>query len=292
METIENAHLKVCANYHGAELCSIIRKSDNREFLWQADPAYWKRHSPVLFPIVGSLWNNEMCQDGNKYVMTQHGFARDMEFILTHKTDNEMMFLLHDNEYTLKKYPYNFELEIGYKLQDNIIKVIWQVRNTSETEMHFQIGAHPAFNYMDYAPDADIQGYMKFDTSADTYKLSVIGEKGCLHTSSDVLNAPEGVIEINRHTFDNDALILESKQVNSVTLFDRNKAPYLHVSFNTPVVGLWSPARGQYAPFLCIEPWYGRCDRERFNGNFESKDWMQHLAPGKQFYGEYLIEIL
>ena len=82
MEILENDSLVVKAKTQGAELCSIIRKSDGREFLWQADPKYWKRHSPVLFPIVGALWNNKMHQDDETYVMTQHGFARDSDFEL------------------------------------------------------------------------------------------------------------------------------------------------------------------------------------------------------------------
>ena len=293
MEIIENDFLQVKADRHGAELCSIIRKSDNREFLWQADPKYWKRHAPVLFPIVGALWKNEMRQDDEVYHLTQHGFARDMDFELVHKSDTELSYVLHSNELTLSKYPYEFELEISYRLIDETIKVMWQVRNLSDKrEMHFQIGAHPAFNYMDYDPEAPTQGFMKFDTSADTYKLSIIGQKGCLSTSKGSLTAPDGAIEINRHTFDADAIILEKRQVQSVTLISRSGDPYLRLAFNTPVLGLWSPARGSFAPFVCIEPWYGRCDREQYEGEFSDKDWMQHLKPGSQFNAEYLIDIL
>ncbi|RVC95295.1 aldose 1-epimerase family protein, partial [Mesorhizobium sp. M2A.F.Ca.ET.029.05.1.1] len=37
----------------GAEMVSL-RDGDGTELLWQAGPA-WRRHSPVLFPIVGRL---------------------------------------------------------------------------------------------------------------------------------------------------------------------------------------------------------------------------------------------
>lgn len=293
METIENDTLRISANRHGAELCSIVRKSDGREFLWQADPAYWKRHSPVLFPIVGSLWNNELRQDDRTYHMTQHGFARDMDFELDFKCNDEMRFILRSSEETLAKYPYHFELEIGYKLIDDTVKVMWQVRNLSEDEdMYFQIGAHPAFNYLNYDPEAPSQGYLKFDTSADDYKLSIIGEKGCLNTSKACLSAPDGALKITRHTFDNDALILESRQIHTVTMLSPDAKPYLRLTFNAPVVGLWSPARNGFAPFVCIEPWYGRCDRENYEGEFCDKDWMQHLLPSAKFNAEYLIDIL
>lgn len=295
MEVIENDLIRVEASRHGAELCSIMRKSDRREFLWQADPSYWKRHSPVLFPIVGSLWNDEMRQDDAVYHIPQHGFARDMDFELIKKSDNELRYILHSNEETLKKYPYNFELEIGYVLIGQTITVHWQVRNTSpKSEMHFQIGAHPAFNYKSFDSTVQNQGYIAFDTSAsdEGYKLSTIGEKRCLKIDRSRLVAPENIIEVNHHTFDNGALILEENQVNAVMLLDRHHAPYLRISFNAPVVGIWSPARNGYAPFICIEPWYGRCDIENYEGEFCDKDWMQHLKPGKQFNAEYCIDIL
>ena len=62
MQTLKNDILSIAVNNHGAELTSI--KKNGVEYLWQADPAFWKRHSPVLFPIVGSVW------DGN-YTSTQ-----------------------------------------------------------------------------------------------------------------------------------------------------------------------------------------------------------------------------
>ena len=293
MEILENDSLIVKAKSQGAELCSIIRKSDGREFLWQADPKYWKRYSPVLFPIVGALWNNKMHQDDETYIMTQHGFARDSDFELLEQTHDTISYVLRANENTLRHYPYNFELKISYRLIDETVKVMWQVRNLEEKRiMHFQIGAHPAFNYMDYDPEAERQGYIKFDSSADTYKLSVIGQKGCLASSGETLKATDGTIRVNRHTFDHDAIILEKRQVQSVTLISPTHEPYLRVAFNAPVVGIWSPAHGSFAPFVCIEPWYGRCDREDYEGEFSDKEWMQHLKPGAQFNAEYLIDIL
>lgn len=292
MESISNEILTIKADKHGAELCSVVRNKDGREFLWQADPAYWKRHSPVLFPIVGSLWNNEMRQDGVSYVMTQHGFARDMGFELIGKTEDELKYRLASNSDTKKRYPYDFELEIAYRLKGNEITVIWNVRNPSDKPMFFQIGAHPAFNYKDFDPTVDVMGYFRFDTANDKYDLSLIGEKGCLKSGMGTLEAPCGILPITRHTFDGDALVLEHGQVHQVALLDRRKEPYLRLSFDAPLVGLWSPRKGEYSPFVCIEPWYGRCDRERYDGSFAGKDWMQQLDAGSSFSVQYTIEIL
>lgn len=292
MEKISNQKLEIGVKEHGAELCSIIRKSDGREYMWQASPEYWKRHSPVLFPIVGSLWNKEMRQDGKTYTMGQHGFARDMDFELIEKSADTLRYRLTSSEETKRLYPYDFILEIGYKLADNKVTVEWKVKNPSEQEIHFQIGAHPAFNYMNYNPEAETIGYFKFDKEDDTYTLSLVGEKGCLKEERAQLATEKGILPINRHSFDNDAIILENDQVHSVTLLDTDKKAYLTLRYEAPVIGLWSPARDGYAPFVCIEPWYGRCDRENYTGEYSQKDWMQHLAPGKEFDVKYSIEIL
>ena len=115
MKTISNSQLSIQVSSHGAELCSII--SNGKEYLWQADPAFWKRHSPVLFPIVGSVWDNEYHHEGVTYHLTQHGFARDMDFELILEQPDEVRYRLIDNEETQKKYPFPFCLEIGYHIQ-------------------------------------------------------------------------------------------------------------------------------------------------------------------------------
>lgn len=290
-ELLSNGTLTISVNRRGAELCSILRTDNNREYVWQANPLYWKRHSPVLFPIVGSLWNNTMRYKDKSYVMTQHGFARDMDFELIAHESDELRYRLAFSERTLDLYPFMFELQISYTLRLNQIIVGWQIKNLSTDDMYFQIGAHPAFNYADYNPDAEIQGFFRFDKNG-SFHLSVIGEKGCLSDACQVMPVPEGITPITRHTFDHDALIFENAGINAVELLDRNQRPYVRLDFSAPVVGLWSPAKDGYAPFACIEPWFGRCDRMNFTGEFNEKDWIQCLHGKKEFCTSYTITII
>ncbi len=289
MKKLSNSRLTVQVSSHGAELCSIM--CDGKEYLWQADPAFWKRHSPVLFPIVGSVWQNIYYVNNRPFELTQHGFARDMDFELIFESEDELRYRLTDNEYTHAKYPFSFCLEIGYRLKGKIIEVMWQVSNPSDVEMHFQIGAHPAFMYPDYDKASEHRGFFGFDRTKDL-RYILIGEKGCadVHTSYPLSLTEDGLFPIDVRTFDRDALILEKGQVNEVTLYGIDKRPYLSLRFSTPVVGLWSPP-GKNAPFVCIEPWYGRCDRVCYAGEFKDKDWMQHLPAGGIFSGGYEIEI-
>ena len=50
---LENQRLCVEISEMGAEVTRIYDKKKGAELLWEADPVYWKRHSPVLFPNVG-----------------------------------------------------------------------------------------------------------------------------------------------------------------------------------------------------------------------------------------------
>lgn len=290
MKTLSNDSLTIKVSPHGAELSSIVANATGKEYLWQADPAFWKRHSPVLFPIVGSLWNNEYRHNGNTYKLSQHGFARDKEFELIEETDTELRFRLTESEDTLQQYPFPFCLEIGYRLIGNQIEITWTVENTGSEEMHFQIGAHPAFYYPDFNENSEQRGFFTFDrTQGLSYKL--IQEKGCIGDKQYPLTLnSEGLLPLDTHTFDKDALVLEDSQVKRVDLLNTNGSPYLSVHFTAPVVGLWSPP-SKNAPFVCIEPWYGRCDRVDYAGEYKDKDWMQHLKEGERFVGRYSVEI-
>lgn len=288
MKTISNKQLTIQVSPHGAELCSIV--ANGKEYLWQADPAFWKRHSPVLFPIVGSVWENEYRNEGIPYTLTQHGFARDMEFTLISEKEDEVRYRLVSNEETLHKYPFPFCLEIGYRIQGKKIEVMWEVKNTGDKEMYFQIGAHPAFYWPEFDASNSERGFFRFDKE-NGLKYILISEKGCADPSTEYsLELTDGLLPLDTHTFDKDALILENEQVRKVTLYNKEKQAYLSLHFNAPVVGLWSPP-AKNAPFVCIEPWYGRCDRAHYTGEYKDKDWMQHLQPEEIFQGGYTIEI-
>ena len=289
MKTLKNDILTIGVKDHGAELCSI-RKGDT-EYLWQADPAFWARHSPVLFPIVGSVWNGRFKVGGDEYRMGQHGFARDMDFTLIDHAEDRIRYRLESSDETLVKYPWPFILEIAYRLRGNKVDVIWEVTNRSDHTMPFQIGAHPAFYYPDYKDDTKERGFFSFDRNEDIEYI-LIKEKGCADPEAKYpLQLKDGMLPIDTSSFDRDAFIIEDSQVGKVTLHRQDGTPWLALSFDAPLVGLWSPP-GKNAPFVCIEPWYGRCDRVGFDGQFVDRDWVNVLSPGDTFHGEYSIEIL
>ena len=131
MEVLKNQFLTVTISNRGAELQSI-KDAAGHEYLWQGDPAYWGKRSPLLFPIVCGLWEETFRVDGKAYHMKRHGFASRSEFQLLSKSDDTVCYVLTSNEETLAAYPYHFALFVSYVLKDNVLSVIWnvpQIRN-------------------------------------------------------------------------------------------------------------------------------------------------------------------
>lgn len=290
MQTLKNEMLTIQVSEHGAELQSI--RKDDYEYLWQGNPEYWGRRSPVLFPIVGSVWEKCFRVDGKVYEMGQHGFARDMDFELVSAADTEVWYRLKSSEKTLAAYPWPFVLEIGYRLEGNSVNVLWKVTNPGDTEMFFQIGAHPAFNYPGYDPDAVDRGVVAFDRN-DNLQRSGFKGKGCVDPQArfPIPLSDDGMLRLKHDTFDDiDTLMLENDQVHKVVFLKNDSSPYLTVTFDAPVVAIWSPPK-RNAPFFCIEPWYGRCDRADFTGEFKDRDWVNALAPGATFAASYTITL-
>lgn len=291
METISNSILTIQVSEHGAELQSI--RKNGKEYLWQGDAKFWGRRSPVLFPTVGRVWDNKYRYAGNTYEIGQHGFARDMDFKTTYKGDDGAVFWLESTPDTLGKFPFPFRLLVGYLLEDNTITVKWRVENLGAMDMYFQIGAHPAFYFPDFNPETEERGFFAFDRSQGLEYIVPV-EKGCVSPERHALKLDkEGLMPIDIHTFDCDTYIFDNKQLKKVTLLDKEKKPYLSLEFDSPLVALWSPTKTHPdCPFVCIEPWYGRCDSVGYTGELKDREWIQRLVPEGVFDVEYKITLL
>lgn len=284
---ISNDKITIQVDSMGAELKSLKRVSDAREYLWQGDPTYWGRTSPVLFPVVGALKNGCYRIEDKEYPMGQHGFARDREFQLKSQVASEIWFSLRSDEKTLAVYPYPFLLEIGYELTGYTVTVKWRVTNPEKEPISFSIGGHPAF-LCPIDPGTDQTQYrLSFDTKEQIVSSCI--DDGLLGKDKKTYRLRDGVLPITADLFDGDALVVENDQAHSVALVKPNGTPYLTVDFDAPLFGIWSPPKKK-APFICIEPWYGRCDSVDFVGEFQDREWGQTLSRGS-FEVQYQITI-
>ncbi|WP_300257641.1 aldose 1-epimerase family protein [Clostridium sp.] len=284
--TLENEHLKISLSNHGGELHSIKGKKDNTEFLWSGDEAYWKYHAPVLFPIVGKVFNGKYTVDGKTYELPQHGLARVRDFEMIEQTKNSISFELKYSEDTLKIYPFKFSLIIKYTLNDINLSINYIVKNLDNKEMYFSIGAHPAFmcpiendKFNDY--------YFEFNEKENVSIMQLIGP-GYFSKEEKPYLKDENIINLSTDLFKNDALVFKNLKSNKISLKSKNHKKYLEFDFGQfPYLGLWTKDTG--APFVCIEPWFGHADFDRFDGEFKDKAAIQSLMPNKEFSCNYNI---
>ena len=287
---LENETLVVRIDSLGAEEKSVLNKNNYKEYMWYGDSAFWGRTSPVLFPFVGSLKDKRYIWNGTQYPMGQHGFARDMEFELAERSENSISFVLKSNESTLAKYPFEFELVITYRLSGSTVEVEWKVNNTGKDTMHFSIGAHPAFLCPVHGEKSK-QGYkLVFDGVDEIRHHGNSRETGLALMDEDlVLLLDENRAVITEEFFDRCTYIIEGNQTGLVGLEDPEGNRIVDVIFDTPLFAIWSPEE-KNAPFLCIEPWYGRTDATDFEGDLSRRDYNNALPSGEIFVGGYSMK--
>lgn len=274
----------------GAELVSI--KWNGKEMLHQgADSTdksgrvYWKRRSPILFPIVGKLKKNQTMIDGRIYEMMQHGFARDMEFEPITKLENFHSYVLRSNNSTHDKYPFAFSLFVTYTVENNKLTVQYRVLNDGDTVMPFGIGGHPAFKldmpYENY--------YLEFEQEEKKIHFLYLID-GLIGTDygKNILYKDKAIV-LEKDSFRNDAIIMKGLTSNQISLkTKRENKKILTVDFSGfPYLAIWSKPN---APFLCIEPWQTTADRVSADGVFRNKEKMILLDPKKDFSCKFSIE--
>ena len=289
MVTLKNDQLSIVISEKGAELQSV-KDASGLEYLWQGDPKYWPRRSPILFPIVCSVNDNTYRVSGQEYHLPRHGFARDMTFSLISKTERKVTLALSASDETLKVYPYNFVLSISYVLDGNKISVIWHVHNADVREMHFQIGGHPAFNIPGMREGERQHGLLLLDNPGSMQALHSYGDGSHEMNEVPFVEAKEGVMAFTDKTWQNDSIKIAGSQLHRAVLAKTDGTAAVTVDFLSPVIAFWSPF-GKEAPFVCIEPWYGVGDPRGFKGEFSEKPFINHLLPGASWMAKYEITI-
>lgn len=283
---IENDKLKVSLKAEGAEMTSINYLG--KEYLWNGDKKYWGRHAPILFPIVGKLRDNKTQIDGVEYEMGQHGFARDSDFEVVSLTSTSVCFRLYENEETLKKYPYHFELLVSYEINDNCIKVTYNVINKDKKIMFFSIGGHPAFCWPIEKGESFEDYEIKFSQKENASLIAV--DEGYVYETNTPFLVEDDTIELSKKLFDVDTLIFRNLNSDSVTYKSKKSDSAVKFHFSGfPYLGIWS-GKGD-APFICLEPWYGIADEKGSKGVFEEKLGINKLVQNEQFTCSYTIEV-
>jgi galactose mutarotase-like enzyme len=281
--TISNSKLSAQITTAGAELISLKSIATSQEYIWEGNPEFWAKQSPILFPIVGTLKNNSYTSNDEQFELLRHGIARDLNFILIHTTDNQAVFSLKSSEVTKKNYPFDFELQLTYTLLNTKLEFNYTIINNDKVPMPFSIGAHPAFAlpnaFESYSLEFNQQEILKCFTlendlvSDNAFEIALINKK----------------LPLTYSTFENDSLIFKSLQSRAITIIENNK-PLLKVAFDDfKNLGIWTKVG---APFVCIEPWLGYSDTVHATGNLFEKEGIQVVAAQERFECGFSVEVL
>ncbi|MGN0398955.1 MAG: aldose 1-epimerase family protein [Blautia sp.] len=295
---IENEFLYVEIDTHGAELVHVFDKENKREVLWQAERPFWNRHAPILFPNVGKHYENVYCINGKTYPTSQHGFARDKEFKPVDATEHAISFELQDDEETRKIFPWKFSLIITYGLTEKSLSVSYRVKNKSQEIMYFTIGGHPGFS-VPVLPDTQRNQYHLIFKNGPVLKYKLIYENsGNVWNEKEYELSLENAGEFYRYPvkddlFDRDALVFDEGQIQYAGIAYPDGTPYIEMECEGFThFGIWSMKAGtENAPFVCLEPWMGRCDNYGFSEEISKKKGIIKLDRQEDFMAGYAIKI-
>jgi len=285
MITISNDKLSVKISEKGAELQSI--QCNGIEYLWQADAAFWAKHSPVLFPIIGELKDGKYIFEGVEYKMPRHGFARDKVFGTEQTSDAAVIFTLYSDKESLEIYPFCFIFKVEYRLEDSGLLCTYIVENTDVKTMYFSVGGHPAFKvpilnslqYTDYI--------LRFDN--DDFLEKYILHNGLTGDDTETIALHDKVLPLQPSLFYADAIVLKnigSRQIDLTTDKDPHGLRFTFDGF--PFFGIWA---AKDAPFVCLEPWCGIADNIHHDYQLIHKEGINELAAADGWKRTWSVEV-
>jgi len=254
--TIKNEFASATCKTHGAELLSY-KMADGKEYMWQKDPAYWPKTSPVLFPYIGAV-PETVTIHGKAYAIPRHGFIKDADFQVAEQGEDYVVLSTKASEATASIYPYDFTFTVTFRLDGPDLEIIYGVANKGTVEMPFLIGGHPAF----FCPMEEGEHFTEY----------------LLHFEDE--EVPD--LPLQYTDFDaKDTLFYESLKHRTVKLIHRDTKKGIQVDFpDYESVAFWTPT-GKEAPFLCIEPWCGGTMDQVSSTNLLEKKYVQFLPAGE-----------
>lgn len=279
--TLKNEYLTVKIDDLGAQLCSV-RNAAGTEYIWQADPAVWARHAPLLFPVVGRLQDGRYTLGGETYTISNHGFARDSRFAVTEQGDCSAAFRLTDSAETRAVYPFAFALTVTYTLEENRLVKSCRVENHSGGDMFYELGGHDGFR----AP-------LEAGETMDDYSIRLPGlealapygmdERGIITPKTAVYPLEEGRVPLKPSVYGLDTIILDDLPQRRAILADRTGRARVTLDFpGFPYLGLWTPDKPFDTNYVCIEPWTTLPDAVFVGRALPDKQGIRRLAPGGQ----------
>ena len=277
--TIENEYLSLTVTTWGAQIKSVVRKCDNVEHMWQANPDVWGYHAPILFPHAGKVVDYKIEAKGAVYESGQHGFARLMEHEFVDQTADTIVLELCSSPETLAKFPYEFRLVSTFTLENDTVHHTLTVENLDSDKLPFGIGYHPAyavpFDDKHVATDYELR-------FSDTESPICLGcnPLGLLH--GDIYHLPANIqsIPVDEKLFAEGSHCMVSLKSTTLGLYEKGTGRGVVCNIaEFPYTLLWS--KEGMPEFVCIEPWHSLPSPENGSIKWEEKPAAAVLNPGE-----------
>lgn len=284
--TLKNDRLILTVSSLGAEMTSLCQADSGRQLLWQADPAVWGRHAPILFPYTGRLRGGRFYWHGKEYPGGQHGFARDQEFELAAQSPGLLDLMLRHSPQTLGIFPFAFTLHSIYRLAGNTLTHTLKVENPGPGPLQFGIGYHPAF----LCPFDEAHATADYELRFDVPQTPVVVETGLsgpgagLVTGGErVLMQKSAVIPLHDRLFDQDSICMKNLTAGTLSLVEKGTGRRVTLGIQGfPYVLIWSAVTPTLR-YVCIEPWHSLPDAADAPGDWAAKPCAAQLAPGESW---------
>ncbi|NEP63338.1 MAG: aldose epimerase, partial [Symploca sp. SIO2G7] len=191
---------------------------------------------PILFPICGNLPDNTYTYKGQQYTLKQHGFARNLPWLVTEQGTDESLSLtlvLNSNDETRAVYPFDFQLAFTYQLQGDTLDIQQRYTNHSQEPMPFSAGFHPYFQTGD-------KTQLRFEIPASEYQ----DRDGAMSPFSGTFDLEQDEIDV----------AFRQLQARSASFTDTGSQWEVTLSYSElySTLVFWT-VKGK--DFHCVEPW-------------------------------------
>ena len=277
--TIKDSRITAVIDSTGAQLISL-RDAFGREYIWQRDPKYWKKCSPLLFPVVGNCRNDRTILEDRIYAIEKHGFCRERDFDVSQETSSKAVFSMGDTPDTHKAYPYAFRLSLAYELKDGVLFMKYQVENRDQRDMWYAIGAHPGFNCPMEEGYAFEDYQLVFEKEENTVSIPYDLDQLHFAPSKTGTTLKGSILSLSREMFKHDAVFFDRLNSRAVSILNPSTGRGVEVGFpGFETVAFWTLCP-EPAPYLCVEPWNGSGIYENEDDQFSHRHHIQRLCPG------------
>lgn len=195
--------------------------------------------NPILFPICGTLKNNQYEYEGETYHMNPHGFAKVLRWKVDKsvEADDFLRIYCEQNADTMEMYPFEFRLEMEFSFTEHGIMINQRVNNLSDKDMPFFSGYHPFFAVEDISRT----------------RIKLQGEKYHHFETDEILplNYVDGYIDVDI-TLNIDDVFYGIK--GSECIIDMADEGTIVLKFDDCIKNfvIW---REKDAKLICVEPW-------------------------------------